>query len=360
MTVQHNPDKTMKKAVFTFISLLCFTLSYGQTAIEQAERDYERGREMVQNKRFDEALALWDSLSARAVPDDYKAKYLALCGVLAHDSLHDTARALKYYLRAEAYYPALMQKKSGHAESGIIYASMGLGSYCDSLKLYAKAIGYYKKAIGLINHYSMQGIEVGDKSPEDLHLMLLSFKQCVAIDYGHNRQFDVAQTAFEELDFEFGQMEESSDPDLMAQGWMFGCMLQQHYAMMYEKDMNDSNKALREVNALLDKMKDGLDRQDPSINEVLEYLMPWTLWYAAHLYNKTGKPATAITLCDDALAYPSADQWKPDIINTRGEALLLQGKNEEARRHWSQVKEMKPDFYDNDGDDLTLRKKFGK
>ena len=364
MTNKHNNctkhNINMKKVLFTLIALCLFGVAKAQTNIEKAEAIYEQGRTMVHQKQFKEALALWEGLVNTDITPDYKAKYLALCGVLSRDSLHSKDKALEFFHRAEMLYPEVKALKDNPIETDIIYASMGLAQYCDSVKDYTTAIQHYEKAIDFVNHVIMEGIPVVDMDYNDLNVMLLSFKQGIAIDYGHNRQFEDSQSAFEELKFEYGQMELSSDSDIVMQGWMFGCMMRQAYAIMYEKDMQDCQKAMKETNELLDKIMTGLNTGNQAIIEGLSYQMPMFLFFAATINNKVNNPATAINLCDNALTWPSADNWKPFIINTKGEAHLLNKEIDKARACWLEVKTMIPGYYDTDDGDMPLRDKFGR
>lgn len=350
----------MKKNLLVLILLLCCCVSYGQVSTADTEVAFERGRKMIHNKQFDQATALLDSIASLNITPDYKAKYLAVNGILQRDSMRNMARALEYFHMAEALYPQVAEMKQGPVVVDIVFASMGLANYCDSLKLYPMAIEHYEKALSLLNNVILEGVSVADKNANDINLMILSFKQCIAIDYGHNRQFEDAQSAFEELKFEYGQMKLSSDSDLVMQGWLFDTMMRYAYATMYEQDMRNCQLALGEVNELLDKVMTGLNKNDPSIREALNYQMPMILMFAGHINVKVKNYVTAINLCDNAMTWAYDDTWKPFIVNTRGEALLMQGKELEARKCWAEVRRMAPQFYDNDNPELLLGVRFGR
>ena len=58
------------------------------------------------------------------------------------------------------------------------------------------------------------------------------------------------------------------------------------------------------------------------------------------------------------MMWSSADDWKPSITNIKGEALLSQSKEDEARQCWEEVLKLNPHFYDNKNSGLGLNKKF--
>lgn len=351
------------KTIHTILSIIC-GLAFATSSIAQtsnnAEDDFERGRQMVQSRQFTQASALWDSISHLDISPDYKAKYLAINGILQRDSLHNTTRAIDYFNRAEALYPTVTKLKPKEVEVGIIYASMGLGAQADSLKDYATAIGHYDKAIDFISHLLGEGIRGRGMSDFDLTIMLYSFEQSRAIDYGHNHQFEDAETAFEELKYNYGQLELSPDPEMLMQGWLFGCVSRQQSILMYEYDKQDIDKALADTDLLLDKLLRGLSSDNTAISEGLAYQMPMFLYHAARINLKANKPEQAIKLCSNAMLWSSADEWKPYIINIRGEALLAQGNDNEARQCWQEVLKLDPTFYDGHQDQQALQNKFGK
>lgn len=332
---------------------------YAQVA-DNAEDIFERGRQMVQRKQFVEASALWDSIANLKISPDHKAKYLAINGILQRDSLHNQTKAQQYFTQAEALYPEIEKLKSKEIEIGVIYASMGLAAQADTLKQYGTAITHYEKAIDFINNIIVEDKRGIGMNSNDLNLMLYSFEQSRAVDYGHNHQFEDAESAFEELKFNYGQMELSPDPEMVMQGWMFGCLSQQQYILMFENDMNDLTKALNETNALLNKLLRGLSSDDTAIAEGLSYQMPMFLYHAARINLKNKDADQALKLCSNAMLWTSADEWKPYITNIQGEALLVQGKEDEARKCWDEVLKLKPNFYSIEGVEHALNDHFKK
>jgi tetratricopeptide (TPR) repeat protein len=356
----------MTHSIRLLAALCCLTLATAAGAQtnnsnnDAAELAFERGRLMVQSHRFREASALWDSIARLNVTPDYKAKYLAINGVLHRDSLRDTTLALRYFQRAEALYPSIKQMRTKEVETSVIYASMGLGAYADSLSQYSTAITHYDKAIDLTTHLLQEGIRGFDMSDFDLTVRQYSFELCRAVDYGHVGQFEDAEVAFEQLQYNYGMFELSPDPEIKMQGWLFGSLSRQQYILMLERDKNDTEHALQETNSLLDKLLSGLSSGDTTITEGLAYQMPMFLYHAARINLKAGDPEQAIKLCGNALLWTSDDEWKPAIINVKGEALLKQRKKEEARQCWEEVKQLAPGFYNAPKGTHPLQDKFGK
>ncbi len=343
-------------------TICCLSLAAAVSAQtnDSAEEAFERGRLMVQHRQFKEATALWDSIAKLDITPDYKAKYLAINGILQRDSLHNTARALDYFRRAETLYPDIMKMRTKEVEKGVVYASMGLGIYADSLQQYTTAIEHYSKAIDLINHLLEEGIRGFDMSDFDLTIMRCSFELSRAIDYGHNHQFEDAEAAFGQLEYTYGQFELSPDIDMMIQGWLFGCLSRQQYILMCECEMQDTERALKETNLLLDKLLRGLSSDSLAIGESLSGQMPMFLCHAARITLKAGDPVQAVKLCDNAMTWAPDDEWKPQLINIKGKALVKQGKKEEARQCIEEVIKIAPNFYRNPQDKHNLQDKFGK
>ena len=344
-------------------TLLCgfglTTTILGQTP-KNAEDDFERGRQMVQTRQFAKASALWDSIAALDISPDYKAKYLAINGVLQRDSLNNSAKATDYFRKADALYPAIEKLRTKEVEVSVIYASMGLAAQADSLKDYPTAISHYEKAIDFISHLLTEGIRGVGKSDFELTITQYSFEQCRAVDYGHSHQFEDAEAAFEQLKYNYSQLELSPDPEMLMQGWLYGALSQQQYILMYETDKQDIAKALEETSSLLDKLLRGLSSDNTAISEALAYQMPMFLYHASRINLKAGNPDQAIKLCGNALLWSSADEWKPFITNVKGEALLAKGQEEEARQCWQEVIGLDPQFYTDTNVGQTLNNKFGK
>lgn len=351
----------MKRIPYIISLACCLALTsttHGQTATD-TEATFELGRQMVQNRQFKKAAALLDSIAQLNISPDYKAKYLAINGILQRDSLHNTPKALEYFQKAESLYADIMKLRPKEIETSVVYASMGLGAQADSLKQYATAISHYEKAIDFISHLLSEGIRGANMSDFDLTVMQYSFEQSRAIDFGHNHQFEDAEAAFEELKYNYSQFELSPDTEMLMQGWLFGCICRQQYILMYEYDKQDITKALEETKALLEKLLRGLSNDNTAISEGLAYQMPMFLYHAARINLKAGNPEQAVKLCGNAMMWSSADDWKPSITNIKGEALLSQGKEDEARQCWEEVLKLNPHFYDNKNSGLVLNKKFG-
>lgn len=343
---------------------VCLLLSLAATVCGQTstitEQVFERGRQMVQHKQFREAAALWDSIAQLDITPDYKAKYLAVNGILQRDSLHNAPLATNYFQQAEALYPSIMEMRTKEVETSVVYASMGLGAQADSLGQYSTAIAHYDKAIDFVRHLLDKGIRGIDMSDFDLTVMQYSFEQSRAIDYGHNHQFDDAEAAFGQLEYNYRQLELSPDMEMMVQGWLFGCVCRQQYILMCEHDMQDTARALKETDSLLDKLLRGLASDNTAISEGLAYQMPMFLYHAARINLKAGNPEQAIKLCGNALLWSPDDEWKARLVNIRGEALLKLGNEEEARQCWEEVTGLVHGFYGSQVSGQPLQDRFGK
>lgn len=349
-----------KNIILLLFSLtLCAPITAQSNYNFEAEEHFERGRAMVLAHRFQEASALWDSITQLPIRPDSKAKYLAINGILTRDSLHNPTKAAQYFSQAEALYPDIAKLDNASIDMGIVYASMGLAAMAEEKKQYDTAILHYEKAIDLINHTLMQNMIGIGMSSNDLTLMLHSFKQSRAIDFGHSHQFEDAESAFEELKFNYGQMELSTDPEIIMQGWMFGCLTRLQFAIMYEQDKGDLTLAQAESSTLLDKLLRGLTADDPAIIEGLSYQMPMFLYNIARIDIKTSNPTQALKLCQNALTWTSADQWRPNILDVQGQAHLALNQEPEARQCWEELLKINPQFYDPQPN-ATLNKKFGK
>ena len=328
--------------------------------IYQIEDEFERGRIMVRNKQFKQATALWDSIIALNITPDFKAKYLALNGVLQRDSLKNREKAHEYFKRAVALYPEIYNMDSYLIETGVVLANQGLAALADSAGQYAEAITQYEEAIKFISHLLTKGIVARGKTDDDLTVMLYSFQQGRAMEFGRNKQFEDAEAAFEELKFNYGKMEQSSDNELVIQGWLFGCICRMQYITMLRDEKKDIDRAYKETNLLIDKLLAGLSSDNTSIVEILAMQMPMFMFISAEVCLKANDTDKALTLCENALTWNSDKTLTPFIINLKGETLLALNRTDEAKHCWEQVKKLQPDFYNNNNPGLVLRDKFGK
>lgn len=349
----------MKKFVLgAIIMLISATTAFAQN--DKAEEVYMKAADLIHQKQWKEGLELMKSNLKLDLTPDFRAKYLTMCGMLCRDSLLNRDKALDYFKKADALYDQVLAMQSDSLDITIIFAEMGLTQYADTAKQYQLSLEHCDKGIKVIRHIADNRIRAVDMDGNDLVYMYNTMRLHRAGIYNNAGDFENAEVAYDESIADFRALQLSGDSDLVTGGYSFGAMaIFGKLSMLLErkKDIPAAISTCKEMDKIL---TEALNNDNETVKEVITTHLPMYLLLMSQTYLAADDLQNAIMCCNDALSWPSADMWKPIIINTRGEICLKAGDEDEARKCWEQVKELVPFFYDNDKNPYPLQEKFGK
>ena len=342
------------------VLLMCVCPVSGRD-IDEAEAAFERGRMMVRGKQFRKASAVWDSIARLNVTPDYKAKYLVYNGVLQRDSLRDTVRALDYFRRAEACYPAMMQQKTDAIEIDIVHASRGLAEQAEAARRFDVAIYHYDKIIALIDHMQANIHYASNMTYNDMTVTSVGFKLSKAADYASIGRFDEAEDVFENIEGSIDFLKMSDEGEEVMQGWLLDCLSRMQRVNMYDKEMKDKTKALNEAEQLYRRVQEGLLNENPAAAQGVQSQLPQCMATVGEIFLANDRSEEVVDICRSTIgSLQSGDSVRPLISDLMGRAYLALGNETEARQCWRDVLAVDSGFYKKPGRSQILHIRWGK
>jgi len=349
----------MKKLILGALILLASATSvFAQ--YKEAKDIYNNAVDLIHNKQWQEGADLLATAANMDITPDFKATCYSSIATLYRDSICNKEKSIEYFTKACNLYDNIINMKTDSLDISIVYAEAGLAAYCDSAKQYTEAIQHYDRAIGVIHHLSDNRIRAIDMEGNDLLLLYSTLRLGRAIEYGNSMDFDNAEIAYDENIADFRSLQLSNDSDLVISGYTFGAMAICNKLGMLTDKKKDIPASLAACDEMGKILSEGLNHTNETVREAIAMHAPFYLHTMAGAYLLADDYNNAIKCVNDALSWPSAEVWKPMLLNTRGEICLKAGDENEARKCWEQVKELVPFFYDSEKGDYPLRDKFGK
>ena len=280
------------------------------------------------------------------------------------DSLLNYNESMKYLEQAHALESKLLKQKNLDLEDcqSALALHFVMSEVADSLKDYVRmhevdecGTRLYEKVVAPKIHASSADTLAEEfEEMEILHAMLYTN---LGNALGKRGKYEESAASFEKGLSIIQELIESpaGSPVQYAMKWNFRLI----YSLMYSKMKGDYEKAYDVIIQNLPEFQAQINTEDSDMKELMEMQAPMYIFYMADGAYETARYEQCAQLCADALTWPN-HMYAPAILDKRGQALLKLGQEDEARECWSQVKEIIPDFYDNDLPNNPLRDKFGK
>ena len=270
-------------------------------------------------------------------PDAYRADLATTqynLGIL-YSALHDYVSSERYYKLALENRERLFQQNPDAYRADLATTQNNLGVLYSDLHDYANSERYYKLALENYEQLFMQNPEAFREdlamAQDNLGGFYFDLK-----DYENSLKYFML--ALENKEKLFEQHPDVYRADLAS--------TQNNLGVLY-KELHDYANSENYYKLALGN-KEQLFEQQP---DAYRYGLIVTQYNLANLYKQQNQFDEALEMIDKAIALmPDI----ADLYDTKGEILLMQGKNEEALEMWKKVLELSPDFLNDYPDGTNL------